>query len=65
MGVQMPNPRPPYPPEFRAEAVRLAHQPGTTIRQVARDLGIANESLRLWIRQAAVDRGAGPRANQR
>ena len=42
----MPNPKPPYPPEFRAEAVRLARAPGHTIRRVAHDLGIANESLR-------------------
>ena len=53
----MPNPKPPYPPEFRAEAVRLARQPGHTIRGVARDLGVSNETLRLWIRQTAIDRG--------
>jgi transposase len=53
----MPNPKPPYPPEFRAEAVRLARQPGQTIRGVARDLGVSNETLRLWIRQARIDRG--------
>ena len=56
----MPTSKPPYPPEFRAEAVRLAGQPGRTIRGVARDLGVSNESLRLWIRQAAADRGEGP-----
>lgn len=53
----MPNPKPPYPPEFRAEAIRLARQPGQTIRGVARDLGVSNETLRLWIRQARIDRG--------
>jgi transposase len=42
----MPNPKPPYPPEFRTEAVRLARQPGHSIGQVAHDLWIANESLR-------------------
>ena len=56
----MPNPKPPYPPEFRAEAVRLARAPGNSIRQVARDLGVSNESLRRWVIQADVDRGAGP-----
>lgn len=49
--------RPPYPPEFKAEAVRLAHEPGATLAGVARDLGIALESLRKWIRQAEVDAG--------
>lgn len=42
----MPNPKPPYPPEFRAEVVRLARSPGNPIRQVARDLGISKESVR-------------------
>jgi transposase len=53
----MPNPRPPYPPEFRAEAVRLARQAGHSIRSVASYLGIANESLRRWVIQADIDRG--------
>ncbi len=36
-------------PEFRAEAVRLTREPGTTIKQVSRDLGISYESLRKWV----------------
>ena len=52
----MPNPKPPYPPEFRAEAVRLARQPGNTVRGVARDLGVSNETLRAWVKQTQVDR---------
>jgi transposase-like protein len=32
--------RPPYPPEFRAEAVRLVRAGGTPLAQVARDLGV-------------------------
>ena len=54
----MPRSRPPYPPEFRAEAVRLARAEGNSIRGVARDLGISGESLRSWIRQVDVDAGA-------
>jgi transposase len=38
-----------YSTEFRAEAVRLAGASGQSIRQVAMDLGISNESLRRWI----------------
>ncbi len=49
-----------YPPEFKVEAVRVAHQSGHPIRQVARDLGISNETLRLWIRQTAIDHGGAP-----
>ena len=54
----MPRGRTRYPPEFRAEAVRLAREPGQSMRQVAQDLGIANESLRRWVIQADVDAGA-------
>jgi len=59
MGVHVPNPKPPYPPEFRAEAVRLAREPGQSMRRVAQDLGIANESLRRWVMQADGDAGIG------
>jgi transposase len=38
-----------YSSEFRAEAVRLAETSGLSVRQVAMDLGISNESLRRWI----------------
>jgi transposase len=48
--------RPPYAPEFRAEAVRLVRE-GGTISGVARDLGVSVESLRAWVRQVDVDAG--------
>lgn len=41
-----------YSTEFRAEAVRLAETSGQSIRQVAMDLGISNESLSRWLRLA-------------
>ena len=47
-----------YSTEFRAEAVRLAETSGQSIRQVAMDLGISNESLRRWIALAR-ERPAG------
>ena len=49
--------KPPYSPEFKAEAIRLAREPGNTLTGVAKDLGIALESLRKWIRQAEIDTG--------
>ena len=42
----MPGPhRAPYPPEFRAEAVRLVQAGDARIAQVARDLGVNAETL--------------------
>ena len=49
--------RPPYPPEFRAEAVRLVRQSGKSIPGIARDLGVSDQSLRNWVRQADLDTG--------
>jgi len=53
----MPRSRPPYAPEFRAEAVRLAKTPGQTLRATAEHLGVSIEALRAWVKQAEVDRG--------
>ena len=54
----MPKPKSWYPPEFKAEAVRLAKSGEKSITQTAKDLGIALESLRAWIKQADLDAGA-------
>lgn len=51
---------PPYPPEFRAEAVRLAKSGAESIPKIAKDLGISDQSLRNWVRQADVDSGKRP-----
>jgi transposase len=53
----VPRTRPPYPPEFRQEAVRLVRSSGRPIVQVARELGIAGETLRSWVKEAQVDAG--------
>jgi len=49
--------RPPYPPEFRAEAVRLVRSSGEPIPKVAAELGISAQTLRNWVFQAGVDAG--------
>jgi transposase len=47
----------PYPPEFRAEAIRLARTSGKSHAQIAQDLGMTSETLRLWLKQADLDEG--------
>ena len=53
----MPPTKPPYPPQFRAEAVHLVRESGRSNSEIAKDLGIAHESLRRWVRQAEIDAG--------
>ena len=53
----MPGPTPHYPPEFKREAVQLYRSSGKSIPKMAKDLGIASESLRRWIRQHEVGKG--------
>ncbi len=48
----MPRTHRPYPPEFRAEAVRLARGSDKAIPALAADLGVSSEALRHWLRQA-------------
>ena len=47
----------PYPPEFRREAVALYRSSGRSLREIADDLGVSSESLRIWVKQAHVDAG--------
>ena len=49
--------KPPYAPEFRAEAARLAKTSGQPLRATAEHLGVSVEALRAWVKQASVDAG--------
>lgn len=51
----MPQTKPPYPPQFGAEAVRLVRESEKPMAQLARDLGVSLESLRNWTRQGEID----------
>ena len=54
----MPRTRPPYPPEFRVEAVRFYRSSGKPLKVVARELGVSYESLRAWLKRSDIDAGA-------
>ena len=56
-GVHTPRTRPPYPPEFRAEAAKLARSSEKPLSETARDLGVSAESLRNWVKQERIDAG--------
>ena len=52
----MPKSKPPYPDQFRREALELVRH-GRSITDVAESLGITAQSLRNWRRQDERDRG--------
>lgn len=52
----MPKGRP-FPPEFRAEAVRLHRASGRPVTATAAEIGISYKTLSTWVRQAEIDEG--------
>jgi len=54
----MPRTRPPYPPAFREEAVRLIRAGHKPLSEISKDLGVSDQTLRNWVRQAEVDEGS-------
>lgn len=53
----MPRTRPPYPPEFRSEAIRMLRAGLRSPAQLASELGCSPQTLRNWMRQDQADRG--------
>jgi len=51
----MPKSRPPYPLEFRREAVAMVRS-GRPVKEVADALGMTEQSLRTRVKQEALDR---------
>ena len=45
----MPRTRPLYPEPFRREAVELVRTSGRPVKEIAKDLGVTEQSLRNWI----------------
>ena len=48
----MPRTKPAYPPEFKAEAVRLVGSSDRSMTRIAKDLGVADQTLRNWVQHA-------------
>lgn len=47
----------PHPEEFRRRAVDLTREPGASVIQIAKDLGISESCLRRWMSIDDVDAG--------
>jgi transposase len=52
----VPRTRPPYPEEFRREALQMLRA-GSTPRELAEALGVSEQTLRNWRRQDQPDPG--------
>ena len=48
---------PPYPEQFRRDAVALVRSSEKSIPQLADELGVSPQSLRNWLRQSQLDVG--------
>ncbi len=51
----MPKSHPPYPEEFRREAVAMVRS-GRPVSEVAAALGVTPQSLRNWVKQTQLER---------
>ena len=46
-----------YPPEFKRDVVTVARRGDLSVAEVAVDFGVAEETVRRWMKQADVDDG--------
>jgi transposase len=53
----VPNSKPPYPPELRREALELLKLSEKPITQIAKDLGVSEQTLYVWRKQVQIDEG--------
>jgi transposase len=55
-GVNMAKGKP-FPPEFRAEAVRLYRMGNRSKKEIASEIGVSLNALNRWVSQAKIDKG--------
>ena len=53
----MPRTHPPYPPEVKAETIRLVRELGASLQEAADTIGCSTVTVRDWVRQAERDDG--------
>jgi transposase len=53
----VPPTRPPYPPEFKEEAIRLMRSSNKPLARISRELDVAEQTLRNWRKQTEIDEG--------
>jgi transposase len=46
-----------FPPEFKRDVVAVARRSDLSVAEVAVDFGVAEETVRRWMRQADIDDG--------
>jgi transposase-like protein len=56
----VPRTRPPYPEEFKREAIEFVRISSKSQHQIAEELGISDVTLRNWVMQAERDEGERP-----
>lgn len=54
------KPRRRFTPEQKAEAVKIVTQSGKFISQIAKEMGLTENALRNWVKQAQIDQTAAP-----
>lgn len=50
-----------FTPEYKQKVVELIRTSGKSIAAVTRELDLTETAVRSWVKQAAVDRGEGPK----
>jgi len=55
--VRVPPTRPPYPPQFKEEAIRLMRSSEKPLARISRELDVSEQTLRNWRKQQEIDEG--------